>query len=103
METCLRLWAHETVRIFGDRLVNNKDRMWMLQAIKACTKAPFGSSFDNVFKHLDTDKNGKVETLDEFRGLAFGDIYTSYGMAERPYEEILDRIKLQACAEEHLI
>jgi dynein heavy chain len=78
VDTGLRLWAHETTRIFGDRLVNNTDRMWMLEAIKACTKAPFGTSFDTCFKHLDSDKNGKVETLDEFRGLAFGDIYTAF-------------------------
>lgn len=73
-DQCLRLWAHETVRIFGDRLINNDDRMWMLNAVKECTRAPFGSSFDTVFSHLDNDKNGKVETLDEFRGLAFSDI-----------------------------
>lgn len=103
MDTTLRLWAHETTRIFGDRLINNKDRMWMLEAIKGCTKAPFGSSFDTVFKHLDTDKNGKVETLDEFRGLAFGDIYTTYGMPDRPYEEIIDKVKLQVAAEDHLV
>lgn len=30
VDTCIRLWAHETTRIFGDRLVNNTDRMWML-------------------------------------------------------------------------
>jgi dynein heavy chain len=90
----LRLWAHEVTRIFGDRLINNEDRLWMLNAIKDTTRAPFGSQFDMVFKHLDTDKNGKVETLDEFRGLLWGDIYTAFGMPDRPYEEIMDKDKL---------
>lgn len=94
-DSCLRLWAHETTRIFGDRLINNDDRMWMLNAVKDITRAPFGQSFDTVFNHLDTDKNGKVETLDEFRGLAFGDIFSNFGIPERPYEEILDKVKLQ--------
>lgn len=75
----------------------------MLNACKDCTRAPFGASFDQIFVHLDTDKNGKVETLDEFRGLAFGDIYTAFGMPDRPYEEIIDKDKLQQCADEHLI
>lgn len=75
-DTCLRLWAHETCRIFGDRLINNEDRLWMLETIKECTRAPFGSNFDTCFSHLDTDKDGKVQTLDEFRGLIFGDIMT---------------------------
>jgi dynein heavy chain len=102
-DSCLRLWAHETSRIFGDRLINNEDRMWMLNAIKDITRAPFGQSFDNVFSHLDTDKNGKVETLDEFRGLAFGDIFTNFGVPDRPYEEIIDKVKLSQAADEHLV
>lgn len=77
--------------------------MWMLNAVKECTRAPFGSSFDTVFSHLDNDKNGKVETLDEFRGLAFGDIMAAFGLPDRPYEEILDKKKLQETAEDHLI
>jgi len=41
-DQALRLWAHETTRVFGDRLINNEDRMWMLNAVKECTRAPFG-------------------------------------------------------------
>lgn len=93
-DVCLRLWAHETIRVLGDRLINNEDRMWMLNNIKDCTRAPFGSSFDTVFSHLDIDKNGKVETLDEIRGLMFSDVYTPTGMPERPYDEIIDKKKL---------
>ena len=55
-----------------------------------------------MFKHLDTDKNGKVETLDEFRGLLFGDIYTPFGIPDRPYEEILDKLRLVKCADDAL-
>lgn len=84
----LRLWAHEISRVFGDRLINNEDRMWMLDKVRETTRAPFGAQFDSVFAGLDTDKNGKVETLDEFRGLLFGDIYTPFGISDRPYVEI---------------
>lgn len=62
--------------------------MWMLTAIRDTTRMAFGASFDAVFQHLDLDKNGKVDTLDEVRGLIFGDVLTPFGMAERPYEEI---------------
>jgi dynein heavy chain len=79
-EVLIRLWAHETVRVFGDRLINNEDRLWMMNAVKEAVRAPFGANFDTLFKHCDLDHNGKVETLDEFRSLAFGDIYTTYGM-----------------------
>ena len=90
-----RLWAHEITRVFGDRLINDDDRMWMLNAVKDAVRAPFGANFDILFKHLDNDKNGKIETLDEYRALNFGDIFTQFGMPERPYEEILDGAKLQ--------
>ena len=75
-----RLWAHEITRVFGDRLVNDEDRTWMMNAVKDAVRAPFGSNFDTMFKHLDLDHNGKVETLDEYRALAFGDIFTTFGM-----------------------
>jgi dynein heavy chain len=98
-ECYLRLWAHECTRIFGDRLINNEDRKWMLNMIRECTRAPFGSNFDTVFAHLDTDKNGKVETLDEFRGLLFGDLYAPYGQFDRPYEELMDKLKVTQSAD----
>lgn len=96
----MRLWAHETTRVFGDRLINNQDMMWLIEAVKECVKLDLGTGFDLLFKHLDTDKNGKVETLDEYRGLLFGDIFAPFGIPERPYEEILDKKKLQKSAEE---
>ncbi len=41
--TTLRLWAHEISRVFGDRLINNEDRMWMLDKVRETTRAPFGA------------------------------------------------------------
>jgi hypothetical protein len=46
--------------VFGDRLVNDDDRLWMMNAAKEATRAPFGATFDILFKHLDLDKDGKV-------------------------------------------
>ena len=51
---------------------------------------------------MDTDKNGKVETLDEYRGLLFGDIFALYGVNDRPYMEITDKVKLNKAAEDIL-
>ena len=98
----IRLWAHETLRVFGDRMINDKDRIWMLEALKDATRNPFGQSFDQIFKHLDIDKDGKIDTLDEIRGLMFGDVLTPFGMTERPYEEIKDRDELKSSCEEAL-
>lgn len=101
-DVAVRLWAHEITRVFGDRLTTDADRVWMMEAVKEAIRAPFAANFDLLFKSLDSDKDGKVETLDEWRGLAFGDIYTSFGMTDRPYEEIDDKAKLFAAADEAL-
>ena len=49
----MRLWAHECTRVLGDRLINDDDRMWMLQTVTETTKISLGANFDLLFKHLD--------------------------------------------------
>ena len=95
----MRLWAHECTRVLGDRLINDDDRMWMLQTVTETTKISLGANFDLLFKHLDKSGNGKIESLDEFRGNIFGDIFTPFGVPERPYVEILDKQQLIKSAE----
>ena len=85
----IRLWVHEILRVFGDRLVDDVDRLWLLNHIRDSTKRIFGVNFDNVFNRLDIDKNGKVETLDEIRGLMFGNLMSPPG-ALKHYEEMKD-------------
>jgi len=94
-DVAIRLWAHETVRVFGDRLVNDKDRSWIVDSISECIRAPFGNNFDMLFKHLDKNGDNKIDNIDEFRGLLFGDICTPFGMTDRAYEEILDYTRLK--------
>ena len=98
----MRLWAHETTRVLGDRLINDDDRTWMLGAITETTKISLGANFDLLFKHLDSTGNGKIESLNEFRGNVFGDMFTPFGIPDRPYEEILDKEKLVTAAKEAL-
>ena len=38
-DVAARLWAHETIRVFGDRLINEEDRMWMLNTIRDTVRA----------------------------------------------------------------
>lgn len=98
----MRLWAHETTRVLGDRLINDDDRKWMLSAVADTVKVSMGANFDLLFKHLDKTGNGKIESLDEFRGNIFGDIFTAFGIPDRPYEEIMDKQKLIKAAVEAL-
>jgi dynein heavy chain len=65
--------VHELWRVFADRLIDDKDRMFLLNQVREITRVRFGLNFDNVFIHLDKtingQKDGKIDSLDEIRGL----------------------------------
>ena len=90
----VRLWVHEIFRVFGDRLIDDKDQLWLLNYVKDITKRIFGMNFDTIFNHLDIDKNGKVETIDEIRFLLFGYILNP-GHGTKKYSEMKDFSQIQ--------
>ena len=57
----VRLWAHESLRVFHDRLVDDADRMWFFDFVKKMVSKHCGLQFDKVFEHLDFDGNGSVD------------------------------------------
>jgi dynein heavy chain len=97
-----RLWAHEVFRVFGDRLVTDEDRKWMLEKVRLVTKKQFSLDFDKIFGHLDRDNDKKVSTIDEIRGLFFTDLMGVAQVPHRPYREVQSTEELQHALEEHL-
>jgi dynein heavy chain len=75
-----RLWVHEVLRVFGDRLINDEDKKFLLRSIRGVFTRDFNLNFDNVFTYLDqidpvTRKgDGKVDTLEEMSRLVWSDI-----------------------------
>ncbi|KAG8523853.1 Dynein heavy chain 7, axonemal [Galemys pyrenaicus] len=65
----IRLFVHEVLRVFYDRLINDGDRNWLFNITKAVIKDHFKESFDSVFSHL---RKGNV-TEEDLRNLMFGD------------------------------
>lgn len=104
----VRLWTHEVLRVFSDRLISEDDRLVILNYIREnVVRSRFGLNFDTVFGHLDRPhgdvaKDGKINSLDEIRGLMFTDCMTPAGMPKRFYEEILDENKLHSSIEQSL-
>ncbi|CAM9229232.1 unnamed protein product [Discosporangium mesarthrocarpum] len=91
----IRLWVHESLRVFGDRLVDETDREWFLGHVDTMVSNHFGAKFKNLFTHLDTDGAGRV-TTGHLRNLFFGDYMAPEGVEDKPYEEVLDLEELQA-------
>jgi len=102
-ERHIRLWTHEILRVFGDRLIEEADRRWMLGQLRECTQKVYQVSFDTVFAHLDENQDGKVDTIDEVRMLFFGDMLSPAQVPQRPYTECPDVAVLQKQIEAHLV
>ncbi|XP_014471742.1 PREDICTED: dynein heavy chain 12, axonemal [Dinoponera quadriceps] len=47
-----RLWVHEVLRVFGDRLVDQPDRRWLCQEIRATVEIVLKERFDALLGHL---------------------------------------------------
>lgn len=48
LHSFLRLWYHESSRVFQDRLVNDEDRQWFDDLAKQKMKEDFNVEFDEV-------------------------------------------------------
>ena len=82
----LRLWYHESCRVYQDRLVNDDDRDWFKNLCKDKMKVKFNTKFDDV-----------VTT----EPLLYGD-YMSGGVDNRPYSEMPDHAKVTEKVDEFL-
>lgn len=47
-----RLWVHEVLRVFGDRIVDQQDRNWLLGVLNETCDSKLGSDLDRMFRHL---------------------------------------------------
>lgn len=56
------LWAHEVLRVFYDRLVEDSDRSWLLDRIRALCRMHFAISIDELMAPFDANGN---QTFDD--------------------------------------
>lgn len=82
-----RLWVHEVLRVFSDRLIDDSDRYWLFCTIKNIIETVFKERFDMMFEHLPTIQNKITEK--SLNSLIFGNFMDMESVFEdRRYEEI---------------
>lgn len=92
-EKFLRLWTHEVLRVFYDRMVDDKDRDWFLSYFKTVVKKNFETDFDRLFKHLkDATVVDPTIGIEEIRRCFFSDMMDEAALETnlRVYDEVMD-------------
>lgn len=52
-----RLWVHEILRVFGDRLIDEDDTSWLIQQLHNTVGQHMDADFDSLFKDLALSPN----------------------------------------------
>ncbi|KAL3319619.1 hypothetical protein Ciccas_001702 [Cichlidogyrus casuarinus] len=98
-QTFSRLWTHEVMRVFYDRLTDDADRKWLFDTIKNLLIKTFKENFDGIFQHLANPELANAENMwdavsnfcAKFRdsGRDFATSSTSQGVGQEITEEHL--------------
>jgi dynein heavy chain len=97
----VRLWTHEVLRVFYDRLVDDADRVWMGATLSGLVERHFKEKFNRV---LNLEGSGEVPPdtmLTALRSLIFADFMIP-GADPRVYMEVRDQAGLQRVVTEYL-
>lgn len=89
-----KLWVHEVLRVFGDRLIEQPDRRWLCREIKTTVESVLKERFDTLLQYLPKyDDQITEESLDDLIFVNFMD--PDAAMENRLYEEIPSLEELQ--------
>ncbi|XP_017080044.1 dynein heavy chain 12, axonemal [Drosophila eugracilis] len=86
----VRVWYHEAMRVFYDRLVDDIDRKWMFEKLNECLKANFKDKVETIFeKYCVQEKDEQVFTMEAAGNILFGVYFDEDNVPdERRYEEV---------------
>ncbi|XP_072386040.1 dynein axonemal heavy chain 7 isoform X2 [Diabrotica undecimpunctata] len=96
-----KIWVHEVMRVFYDRLVEKRDRVWIYEEVKKYVNDNFRENFDSIFALLKNDQG--IVTREALKRLLFGTYFDQDSDEDKRYEEITDSDALRELAVSCLI
>ncbi|XP_037873641.1 dynein axonemal heavy chain 12 [Bombyx mori] len=86
-KTFIKIWIHEIMRVFYDRLVDDQDRAWFFGVLKKSTRDFMKDTFESALETYQ-DEKGEVNQ-ENIKKMMFGCyLDTDSAEGERRYEEI---------------
>ncbi|KAF7280376.1 hypothetical protein GWI33_006107 [Rhynchophorus ferrugineus] len=95
-----RLWVHEVLRVYYDRLVDENDRTWIVEALRTVCKDKLEEDMNDMFKRLALPGKPVIEET-ELRKLIYCD-FANPKADQRHYIEVQDLEYLRSVAEGYL-
>ncbi|XP_076646690.1 dynein axonemal heavy chain 7 [Halictus rubicundus] len=101
-----RLWVHEVLRVFGDRLIDQEDLSWLVEQIRVTLKNRMDVVIEDLFEELlppkkSNDQPSQPITELELRNLVYCD-FADAKMDARLYQEVPDLEVLRETVETYL-
>ncbi|XP_078046876.1 dynein axonemal heavy chain 7-like [Augochlora pura] len=94
-----RLWVHEVLRVYGDRLVDDTDVKWLVEQIRVTVSTYLDDDLNRMFESL-SDRSGMV-TETELRNLIYCD-FQDVLADKKLYQEVANLDNLTLTVEEYL-
>ena len=98
-EKFIRLWVHESHRVFADRLIDTADQDTFFEIMKDSTQDNFKVSLEKVLSHL--SQGARSLEASHIRSLFFGD-FGNPNSNIKIYDEITDQAGLKTVMDTYL-
>ncbi|VVC27190.1 Hypothetical protein CINCED_3A023641 [Cinara cedri] len=96
-----RLWVHEILRVYYDRLVDDSDRLWFFDNLCFSCKEFLGEDINKMFQYLTTKENNNIVSQTELRQLIYCD-FSDPNAINKSYKEVRDLDSLRETVEQFL-
>lgn len=100
IDSMRRLWSHEIMRVYGDRLVDDADRQWLFAAICRVAENELHTTPHELYSRF--EEPGKPFTENDMRKLMYCD-FTNPKADNRNYLEVQDLEELRVVVEAYLV